>query len=153
VSRSPGRDRRAVALPGHAGAARLTPDHRPRVLVIGAGIAGLASATVLAERGAQVLVCERRSYVGGRVGGWPTTLADGTAVTMSRGFHAFFRQYYNLRTLLARRWPGCARWPTTRCGTPAGTGRASPPSRARRPSTRWVTCCAAPPSAGRTWPG
>ncbi|HEY0578886.1 MAG TPA: FAD-dependent oxidoreductase [Pseudonocardia sp.] len=109
MSRSPGRDRRAVALAGHAGAARLAPDHRPRVLIIGAGIAGLASATVLAERGAQVLVCERRSYVGGRVGGWPTTLADGTAVTMSRGFHAFFRQYYNLRALLARTDPALSR--------------------------------------------
>ncbi|HJT02853.1 MAG TPA: FAD-dependent oxidoreductase, partial [Pseudonocardiaceae bacterium] len=37
--------------------------------------------------------------------GWPTTLADGSAVTMSRGFHAFFRQYYNLRALLRRADP------------------------------------------------
>ena len=26
---------------------------------------------------------------------------------MSRGFHAFFRQYYNLRALLRRADPGC----------------------------------------------
>jgi isorenieratene synthase len=33
------------------------------------------------------------------------TLADGSRVTMSRGFHAFFRQYYNLRALLRRTDP------------------------------------------------
>jgi len=109
VGRYPGRDRLAVALPGHPGASRFAPDHRPRVLVIGGGIAGLAAATVLAERGARVVVRERVGYLGGRVGGWPTTLADGTAVTMSRGFHAFFRQYYNLRALLARTDPALTR--------------------------------------------
>ncbi|MTD59627.1 FAD-dependent oxidoreductase, partial [Amycolatopsis pithecellobii] len=41
-------------------------------------------------------------YWGGRVGGWTTRLPDGSTVGMSRGFHAFFRQYYNLRALLAR---------------------------------------------------
>ena len=43
-----------------------------------------------------------RPYLGGRVGGWTETLPDGTAVAMNRGFHAFFRQYYNLRNLLRR---------------------------------------------------
>ncbi len=33
-------------------------------------------------------------------------LADGSSATMSRGFHAFFRQYYNLRGLLRRVDPG-----------------------------------------------
>jgi isorenieratene synthase len=77
--------------------------------VIGAGVAGLAAATALAERGAEVEVYERSDHLGGRVGGWPTTLADGTEVTMTRGFHAFFRQYYNLRALLARTDPTGAR--------------------------------------------
>ena len=75
---------------------------RPHVVVIGGGIAGLAAATGLAERGVTVDIVERETYLGGRVGGWPDTLSDGTAVTMNRGFHAFFRQYYNLRTLLRR---------------------------------------------------
>lgn len=75
---------------------------RPQVVVVGAGIAGLAAATGLAERGVAVEVLEREPYLGGRVGGWTETLPDGTPVSMSRGFHAFFRQYYNLRALLRR---------------------------------------------------
>ncbi|OLL71808.1 MULTISPECIES: FAD-dependent oxidoreductase [unclassified Pseudonocardia] len=79
---------------------------RPRVAVVGAGIAGLAAATGLAERGVAVEVLEREPYLGGRVGGWSDTLPDGSPVAMSRGFHAFFRQYYNLRNLLRRGDPG-----------------------------------------------
>ena len=80
--------------------------HRPaRVAVVGAGIAGIAAALALAERGVHVQLLEREQQLGGRLRGWPTTLADGSAVTMSRGFHAFFRQYYNLRALLRRADP------------------------------------------------
>jgi isorenieratene synthase len=70
--------------------------------VVGGGIAGIAAAVALAERGVQVQLLEREQQLGGRLRGWPTTLADGSEVTMSRGFHAFFRQYYNLRALLRR---------------------------------------------------
>ncbi|MCW2652535.1 MAG: carotenoid phi-ring synthase / carotenoid chi-ring synthase [Mycobacterium sp.] len=77
-------------------------DCRPRAVVVGAGIAGLAAATGLVERGITVDVVERQNYLGGRVGGWTEQLADGTPVAMNRGFHAFFRQYYNLRKLLRR---------------------------------------------------
>jgi carotenoid phi-ring synthase / carotenoid chi-ring synthase len=59
----------------------------------------------LAERGVQVQLLERERQLGGRLRGWPSTLADGSTVTMSRGFHAFFRQYYNLRALLRRADP------------------------------------------------
>ncbi|MCH0564200.1 MULTISPECIES: FAD-dependent oxidoreductase [unclassified Streptomyces] len=91
-------------LPARPGAPRVGGT-RPSVGVVGGGIAGLAAATALAERGVAVTLYERQPYLGGRVGGWPTTLRDGTAVTMSRGFHAFFRQYYNLRGLLRRTDP------------------------------------------------
>ncbi|BBY07768.1 FAD-dependent oxidoreductase [Mycobacterium noviomagense] len=74
---------------------------RPRAVVVGAGIAGLAAATGLAERGIQVDIVEREHYLGGRVGGW-TEQHDGAHWPMNRGFHAFFRQYYNLRALLRR---------------------------------------------------
>jgi isorenieratene synthase len=77
----------------------------PRVAVVGGGIAGIAAAVALAERGVQVQLLEREPQLGGRLRGWPTTLADGSTVTMSRGFHAFFRQYYNLRALLRRADP------------------------------------------------
>jgi len=106
----PGRDRRAVTYPATGG----LPDagllgRRPRAAVVGGGIAGLTAATGLAARGVEVTVFEREAHLGGRAGGWAERLPDGTAVTMSRGFHAFFRQYYNLRALLARTDPGLDR--------------------------------------------
>ncbi|MGH3897696.1 MAG: FAD-dependent oxidoreductase [Pseudonocardiaceae bacterium] len=100
----PGRDRRAVLHPPRDGRPR--PEGQPpRVAVVGGGIAGIAAAVALAERGVQVQLLEREQQLGGRLRGWPTTLADGSTVTMSRGFHAFFRQYYNLRALLRRADP------------------------------------------------
>ncbi|HEY0936875.1 MAG TPA: FAD-dependent oxidoreductase, partial [Trebonia sp.] len=106
----PGRDRRAVRHPapgGHPDARQLPS--RPHVVVIGGGIAGLAAATGLAERGVRVTLLEREPQLGGRVAGWTETTADGTRLPMSRGFHAFFRQYYNLRALLRRADPGLSR--------------------------------------------
>jgi isorenieratene synthase len=71
-------------------------------VVVGGGLAGLAAATVLAERGVSVTLVEREPFLGGRVAAWPERLATGDSVRMERGFHAFFRQYYNLRALLRR---------------------------------------------------
>lgn len=76
--------------------------HPRRALVVGAGLAGLANAIVLAERGVQVTLLEKSSYLGGRLGAWTDQLQDGESFQMERGFHAFFRQYYNLRALLKR---------------------------------------------------
>ena len=95
----PGRDPHAVHHPAPDGAPRLEDDRH--VVVVGGGIAGIASAVVLAERGARVTLVEACEQLGGRVRAWPTE--DGR--TMSRGFHAFFRQYYTLRALLRRADP------------------------------------------------
>lgn len=94
-------DPRAEALPAPPPTGP-RPERKPRVAVIGGGIAGLAAACGLAEREVDVVVFERETGLGGRLRGWDTTLADGSTATMSRGFHAFFRQYYNLRGLLRR---------------------------------------------------
>jgi carotenoid phi-ring synthase / carotenoid chi-ring synthase len=106
----PGRDPRAVLhrAPGGEPDARLLP-RRPHAVVAGGGIAGLAAAAGLAERGVQVTLLEREPQLGGRVAGWTETAAGGSALPMSRGFHAFFRQYYNLRALLRRADPGLSR--------------------------------------------
>lgn len=96
-------DWRAQTHPAPSGATHASElVEQPRVAVVGAGIAGLAAATGLAERGVAVDLIERQPYLGGRVGGWTERLPDGTDVAMNRGFHAFFRQYYNLRNLLRR---------------------------------------------------
>jgi isorenieratene synthase len=110
IAARPGRDRHAVrhAAPGGERDAGLLP-RRPHVVVIGGGIAGLAAATGLAERGVRVTLLERERQLGGRVAGWTETMADGTPLPMSRGFHAFFRQYYNLRALLRRTDPALSR--------------------------------------------
>ncbi|WP_394275759.1 FAD-dependent oxidoreductase [Luteococcus sp.] len=94
----PGRDARAQCHPGPKGTPRA---HGRSVVVVGGGIAGLSAATELAERGVQVTLVERERQLGGRVGSWPVEAA-GSPTTMSRGFHAFFRQYYQLRALLRR---------------------------------------------------
>ena len=103
----PGRDRHAVRhAPGQP--ARPASPEAPTVVVVGGGIAGLAAATGLAERGVRVRLLEAEPTLGGRVRAWPVAGPDGP-VTMSRGFHAFFRQYYNLRSLLRRADPGLTR--------------------------------------------
>ena len=102
-------DRRAVRHAAPDGA----PDagqlrSRPSAVVAGGGIAGLAAATALAERGVRVTLLEREPRLGGRVAGWTETTGAGE-LPMSRGFHAFFRQYYNLRALLRRADPRLSR--------------------------------------------
>ena len=76
-----------------------------RVTVVGGGLAGVAAALVLAEKGVAVTLHEAAPVLGGRLSAWPDRLADnagGSPVEMERGFHAFFRQYYNVRSLLRR---------------------------------------------------
>ncbi|GAB3659425.1 NAD(P)/FAD-dependent oxidoreductase [Nocardioides korecus] len=102
----PGRDRRSVWHPPADG--RAGDDGRHHVVVVGGGIAGLTAATALAERGVRVTLLEREDRLGGRVAAWPVG-EPGEGRTMSRGFHAFFRQYYNLRALLRRADPELAR--------------------------------------------
>lgn len=55
-----------------------------RVIVVGAGFAGLAAAEALAHAGVEVVVLEARDRVGGRV--WSRTLASGAVVEMGAEF-------------------------------------------------------------------
>lgn len=55
-----------------------------RVAVVGAGLAGLAAAEALQQRGVQAVVLEARDRVGGRV--WSQELANGSVVEMGAEF-------------------------------------------------------------------
>ncbi len=94
------------AVPRAVVPADLTRPHQVPVqtsaVVVGGGIAGCAAAVVLAERGVRVTLLEAEPHLGGRAGAWAHALPDGTEVPVEHGFHAFFRQYYNLRALLRR---------------------------------------------------
>lgn len=108
----PGRDRNAVLVTGQTRTDLVPHLRRPgsrRVTVVGGGLAGVAAAVVLAERGVKVTLHEAEPTLGGRLSSWPDRLsphAGGDEIQMERGFHAFFRQYYNVRALLRRIDPG-----------------------------------------------
>ncbi|MUL38056.1 9,9'-di-cis-zeta-carotene desaturase [Gloeocapsopsis dulcis] len=69
-----------------------------RVAIVGAGLAGLATAVDLADAGWEVEIFESRPFVGGKVGSWVD--ADGNHVEM--GLHVFFGNYYQLFELMRK---------------------------------------------------
>ncbi len=72
------------------------------VAIIGSGIAGLTSAILLSERGFKVKLFERDNFLGGKIGSWKVKFNDNFETNVEHGFHAFFRQYYNLREILKK---------------------------------------------------
>lgn len=69
------------------------------VVVIGGGLAGLACAYELAQRGFQVTLLERSTHLGGKIASWPIEV-KGEPFMMEHGFHGFFPQYYNLKSIV-----------------------------------------------------
>ncbi len=69
-----------------------------RVAIVGAGLAGLATAVDLADAGCEVHIYESRPFVGGKVSSWVD--ADGNHVEM--GLHVFFGCYYQLFDLMKK---------------------------------------------------
>ena len=70
--------------------------------IIGGGLAGVSAAIFLSERGFKVKIFEKEKYLGGKVGSWKVKFNGGFSTQVEHGFHAFFRQYYNLRELLKK---------------------------------------------------
>jgi zeta-carotene desaturase len=69
-----------------------------RVAIVGAGLAGMATAVDLVDAGCEVEIFESRPFVGGKVGSWVD--ADGNHIEM--GLHVFFGCYYQLFDLMKK---------------------------------------------------
>ncbi|AUB39716.1 ZDS, zeta-carotene desaturase [Nostoc flagelliforme CCNUN1] len=69
-----------------------------RVAIVGAGLAGLATAVDLADAGCEVEIFESRPFVGGKVGSW----VDGDGNHLEMGLHVFFGCYYQLFDLMKK---------------------------------------------------
>lgn len=69
-----------------------------RVVIIGAGLAGLSTAVELLDQGYEVEIFDQRPHVGGKVASWQDK--DGNHIEM--GLHVFFGCYFNLFRLMAK---------------------------------------------------
>ncbi|MEC4818765.1 MAG: 9,9'-di-cis-zeta-carotene desaturase [Scytonema sp. PMC 1069.18] len=69
-----------------------------RVAIVGAGLAGLATAVDLADAGCEVQIFESRPFVGGKVSSW----VDGDGNHIEMGLHVFFGNYYQLLELMKK---------------------------------------------------
>lgn len=69
-----------------------------RIAIVGAGLAGMATAVDLVDAGCEVEIFESRPFVGGKVGSWID--ADGNHIEM--GLHVFFGCYYQLFDLMKK---------------------------------------------------
>lgn len=92
---------------GRVGAARLgfglrgllMKGRRADVVVLGAGVAGLACATALAEKGAKVAVLEKKPHAGGRVFSFRD---PQSGEVVDNGQHLFMGCYWETRRFLKR---------------------------------------------------
>jgi carotenoid phi-ring synthase / carotenoid chi-ring synthase len=71
-----------------------------RVVVVGAGLAGLACAYELSQRGFEVTLLERSPQLGGKIASWQIQVGNDS-FQMEHGFHGFFPQYYNLKSIVS----------------------------------------------------
>jgi len=70
----------------------ISTDTRNRVVIAGAGLAGLAAAKYLAEAGYRVTLLEKREIAGGKASSWQDQDGDW----LESGLHVFFGAYKNL---------------------------------------------------------
>ncbi|NEP39653.1 MAG: FAD-dependent oxidoreductase [Okeania sp. SIO2G4] len=70
------------------------------VVVVGGGLAGLACAYELSQRGFRVTLLEKSPQLGGKIASWSVNFGEEKFM-MEHGFHGFFPQYYNLKSLVS----------------------------------------------------
>ena len=71
-----------------------------KVVVIGGGLAGLASSYELSRRGFEVTLLEKAPQLGGKIASWDINVGE-EKFKMEHGFHGFFPQYYNLKSIVS----------------------------------------------------
>lgn len=86
-----------ASLPSRAPAAR-----RPRVVVVGGGLSGIAAALGLADAGAEVVLHEARPRLGGLTHSFRRDLPDGDGLWVDNGQHVFLRCCTSYLSLLER---------------------------------------------------
>lgn len=69
-----------------------------RIAIVGAGLAGMATAVDLVDAGCEVEIFESRPFIGGKVGSW----VDGDGNHLEMGLHVFFGCYYQLFDLMRK---------------------------------------------------
>lgn len=69
--------------------------NRPRIAIVGAGLAGLSCAKYLADAGCEPIVYEARNVLGGKVAAWKDKDGDW----YETGLHIFFGAYPNMLRL------------------------------------------------------
>jgi len=69
-----------------------------RVAIVGAGLAGMATAVELVDAGQEVEIFESRSFIGGKAGSW----VDGDGNHVEMGLHVFFGCYTQLFDLMEK---------------------------------------------------
>jgi isorenieratene synthase len=75
-------------------------ERQKSVVVVGGGLAGLACAYELSQRGFAVTMLERSPNLGGKIASWKVRVGEEEFM-MEHGFHGFFPQYYNLKSLVS----------------------------------------------------
>src|SRR5919109_1334966 len=74
---------------------------RKRIVIAGAGLAGLAAAKYLADAGYEVLVLEKREVAGGKASSWrDAEWSEAQSDWLESGLHVFFGAYRNLLAFL-----------------------------------------------------
>ncbi|GJQ15187.1 hypothetical protein GpartN1_g6978.t1 [Galdieria partita] len=71
-------------------------NRKPKVLIAGAGLAGLSCAKYLTDKGVEAVVIESRNVLGGKVAAWQDKDGDW----YETGLHIFFGAYPNMLQLL-----------------------------------------------------
>ncbi|MGK7928628.1 MAG: FAD-dependent oxidoreductase [Spirulina sp.] len=76
----------------------LNLDRPKTVCIVGGGLAGLACAYELTKRGFAVTLVEKSPQLGGKIASWKIRVGEDEFM-MEHGFHGFFPQYYNLKSI------------------------------------------------------